>query len=88
MRKFEIDNPYKTPEEAYGDAAHVFSSPEGERLLTFLHLTEVERGSYCKGDTHETARREGRRDVVLDLKRWALQGVRGKRKRKGESAEE
>lgn len=54
------------------DIVRVMQTPEGERLLRrILAFTRLFAVSYCRGDSHETAYREGRRQVGL----WLLSAM-------------
>lgn len=48
--------------------ADVFETPKGKRVLEMLTRMFV-KPSYVRGDTHETAHREGKRSVVSHIKR-------------------
>ena len=44
-----------------------FSSKEGERVLDDLRSAYYHRGSFIKGDPHETSHREGQRTVLIRI---------------------
>jgi len=49
------------------DCIAVFNTPEGRIVLNYLLKSYYWRSSYVPHDCHETARNEGKREVVLDL---------------------
>ena len=57
------------------DFADLFSTDTGKRVLDELKLAFWDRLSYVQGDTHETARREGQRDVYLRIANLVDRGL-------------
>ena len=52
--------------DRYRDFRRLFETDQGQRVLAqIMSRCQVWERSYAEGDTHETARREGMRDVGL-----------------------
>jgi uncharacterized UBP type Zn finger protein len=49
------------------DYGITFASKEGERVLADLQSAYYHRGSFVKGDPHETSHREGQRSVLIRI---------------------
>jgi hypothetical protein len=62
-RRSQIDAPIPR------DFLKCFGTPEGKRVLFHLRRMYVNTETYVKGDTHDTAYREGKRAVVLTISR-------------------
>jgi len=81
----KIEDDY-VPKKRNADAKHVFSSPEGERLLAFLSRTEVwATTAGMATNALTTARQEGRRDLVIEITRWIQEERDGGTKRQHEA---
>lgn len=58
-------------EALYSSYRAVFNTPDGEEVLKHLcKIGYVYDTSYCNGDSHETAHREGQRRLVLSILRF------------------
>ena len=58
--------------DEFRDFSAVFGTPQGRRVLaTILVYSRVWLPTYVEGDSHETARREGMRDVGL----WLMETI-------------
>lgn len=57
--------------DLHDDMRAIFLTPTGQRVLNHLcKISYVNDSSYCPGDTHESAHREGMRRVVLSILRF------------------
>lgn len=54
------------------------ATPQGKRVLHHLTRMYVNVDTYVKGDTHDTAYREGKRAVVLTIRRQIEMAKKGK----------
>ncbi len=63
----DMPNPASySPSDRHGDFASLFGTVHGRRVLAqILVQCQLWERSYTAGDSHETARREGMRDVGL-----------------------
>jgi len=49
--------------------ASIFESSDGKVLMKYWDDVYMNELSYVKGDTHETAFREGTKDMIFDIKK-------------------
>ncbi len=60
------------PADQYRDFARLFDSPMGRRVLAIILVRcQLWERSYTPGDSHETAKREGMRDIGL----WLMETI-------------
>ncbi len=53
------------------DFLHVFSGPQGERVLAYLSVFCLKRGStFTEGSPDKSAFNEGARAVILEIDHW------------------